>query len=319
MVQISRELSRILSRRRALSPESMLVQISRELSRIPFRRRALSPESMLVQISRELSRILSRRRALSSESMLAQFFRLLLLSRSPCRAFSSELLLARSTRFLRAFLFALSSLLKRHGLVLSSHRLIPTRQAAPFHLELFRPSAWIHDGRRSDAFSTRQSLIPRYSHVRSAGRSVFHVAEIRRYDGCSLPPTDELSLGHLVAVALIIMLEDVQQQSPKRRSVCNKNQPPPTSGMSLRGRTAESADRLSSNNSIYYLTTSMFTFSIKIQGLGGIYRLSSLDRLMENIVRGSSVAVDVEEDNKNQLPPTSGMLVCCDVGPRRVR
>ena len=177
------------------------------------------------------------------------------------------------------------------------HRLIPTRQAAPFHLELFRPSAWIHDGRRSDAFSTRQSLIPRYSHVRSAGRSVFHVAEIRRYDGCSLPPIDELSLGHLVAVALIIMLEDVQQQSPKRRSVCNKNQPPPTSGMSLRGRTAESADRLSSNNSIYYLTTSMFTFSIKIQGLGGIYRLSSLDRLMENIVRGSSVAVDVEEDN----------------------
>ena len=116
----------------------------------------------------------------------------------------------------------------------NSHRLITTRRAAPFHLELFRPFSWIQDGKRSDAFLSRQSLIPRDAHVRSTARSVFHEAEIRRYDGCSIPSMDELSLGHLVAVALIIMLEDVQQQSLERRSVCNKNQPPPTSsGMSL--------------------------------------------------------------------------------------
>ena len=70
-----------------------------------------------------------------------------------------------------------------------------------------------------------------YSHVRSAGRSVFHVAEISLYNGCSIPPIDELSVGHLVVVALNITLEDVQQQSPNWRSVYNKNQPPPTSGM----------------------------------------------------------------------------------------
>ena len=143
--------------------------------------------------------------------------------------------------------------------VATDHRLITTRQVAPFHLELFRPFSWIHDGSRSDAFLSRQSLIPRDAHVRSTARSVFHEAEIRRYDGCSIPSMDELSLGHLVAVALIIMLEDVQQQSPKRRSVCNKNQPPPTSGMSqyryVRSDRIYSADRLSSNNSIYYLTT----------------------------------------------------------------
>ena len=117
------------------------------------------------------------------------------------------------------------------------HRLIPTRQVAPFHLELFRPSSYFQLGKRRDAFLSRQSLIPRDAHTRSAVRSVFHLAEISLYDGCSIPSIDEMSVGHLVVVTLNIMLEGTQQQSPKWRGVCNKNQPPPTSGM-LRCRDA---------------------------------------------------------------------------------